>query len=65
MTAWSESFVRDVPVRCANEDCRKEYTATQTVRDFYSDEGDHIGRNEEPVSGLCPRCKRPAKEILG
>jgi len=44
--------------------CDTQYTAIQTIRDFYAHEGNFIGRNEEPPNGLCPECGRYEKEKI-
>jgi hypothetical protein len=55
-------YDREVAVRCSVRGT--PYTANQTVRDFYSSEGYFIGRNVEPLSGLCPECGSWKKEKL-
>lgn len=44
----------NVAVRCLG--CRTPYIASQTARYFYTSEGYFGGKEEEPLSGVCPEC---------
>jgi hypothetical protein len=52
----------EVPVRCSV--CKTPYTADQTVRDFYTSDGQVSRGHEEPLSGVCPKCGSWKKEEL-